>query len=97
MTRPNRPKTSLGLIFALTFALFIFPSAQADWLDYKPLERPESPRGVVWNPVISFILPGFGQFQEGQTAAGLTYTALGLTGVGLALNATELWIFSKKN
>ncbi len=40
----------------------------------------------IWVPVVSFVLPGFGQYFEGQTEAGLAYSGVAVAGYAYAIN-----------
>src|SRR4051812_5564565 len=46
----------------------------------RPLKKHSS---TYFRPLASFVLPGFGQFTDGQTEAGLVYSIAGGAGAGI--------------
>ncbi len=50
-------------------------------------KEPERPRNYILPPLISFVLPGFDQWAEGQQEAGFTYSSLGVTGLVVGSSA----------
>lgn len=44
-------------------------------------QEPDRPRSIFWMPLVSFLLPGFDQWWEGQTTSAALYTGVALGGV----------------
>lgn len=56
----------------------------SSWLfSTDPASDPERPRSIVWIPLISFFLPGFDQWWEGQYPSAVFYTGIGILGISL--------------
>ncbi len=51
---------------------------------FRPSEMPAKPRFVFGRPIVSFLLPGFDQWMDGQYAYAATYSTLGIGGFALA-------------
>jgi membrane protease YdiL (CAAX protease family) len=51
---------------------------------FTPPSDPDEPRSDIWVPAVSFILPGFGQFLNGEYTSGSVYAGLALGGYAYA-------------
>ncbi len=63
-----------------------FPEREksSSWLfSTDPSSDPERPRSLVWIPLVSFFLPGFDQWWEGQYPSAVFYTGIGILGISL--------------
>lgn len=76
--------------FILAFLIFSQTCvASAEYLSVEPRVAPTRARNPVGPAVLSFFLPGFDQYWEEQWDAGITYSLIGATGLGLGLSAAR--------
>ncbi len=76
----------MRILICLALALSLTP-AQGEFLSVDPLYEPTEPRSVIWKPLVSFVLPGFGQYLERQWVSGATYSTVAVGGLSLAAAA----------
>jgi hypothetical protein len=76
----------MRILLALLVAVAT-PVHAEEFLSIKPVVEPNRPRNAVWKPLISFALPGFGQYWEQQWVSGGVYTGIGVGGLALASSA----------
>ena len=69
------------LILTLMFTL----SVRADESFYTYPQNPKKPRNIMGRAILSFVVPGFDQWSEGQVGAGMAYTGLSVLGIGTAI------------
>jgi membrane protease YdiL (CAAX protease family) len=63
-----------------------FKSDQPDefrFFSTAPLKRKSKKRSLIWMPLLSFFLPGFDQYLEGQIAYGFFYTGVAILGISM--------------
>jgi hypothetical protein len=72
-----------GIILAALIGSSLTASAQP-FFNNELKNRPEENRTCVWMPLGSFILPGLGQWSEGQIPSAAFYSGLGVTSVMVA-------------
>jgi len=54
---------------------------------FRPPNNPNHPRNAFLPPLVSFVLPGFDQWWEGQYAYAIPYSALGIAGIAVSRSA----------
>ncbi len=59
------------------------------WSPYEPIDDPDTPRSDVFLPIVSFILPGFGQWWHGQPTYGAVYSGAGIMGFRYATETSS--------
>ncbi|MGE4133956.1 MAG: lysostaphin resistance A-like protein [Bdellovibrionales bacterium] len=90
MSRKAWPKVFASLqAICLGVAVSLASPALAEWLESRPVKDPDRPRNEIWMPLAGFVLPGFPQYFERQWTSAATYTAVGVTGLGLGIAATN--------
>lgn len=60
------------------------PAASASKSVFAVGSEPDRPRSVFWMPLVSFLLPGFDQWWEGQSTSAALYTGAALGGLTYA-------------
>lgn len=73
----------------LALLIVVSQPALAGYMDLEPKRNPNEPRNAVWRPLASLVLPGFGQYFDGQIAEGLSYSAVAGGGYLIAAAAAE--------
>jgi membrane protease YdiL (CAAX protease family) len=56
---------------------------------FSVLDDPDRPRSDIWSPALSFILPGFDQWWEGQYGYAATYTGVAIGGYAYASHVAQ--------
>jgi len=65
-----------------------YNSEDKDSIWSNTMKRLGKRRGsVVWYPLLSYVVPGIGQFMNGQSGAGFVYSGIGAVGLGTAISA----------
>ncbi len=84
----------LNILIILLFSLTTFAQEEEkkSSLFSHEMKRPNKERGsAVWFPLLSYVVPGIGQFMNGQTGAGFVYSSIGFVGLGSATSAVIEW------
>ncbi len=64
------------------------PDPDEKWIFSNAMKRPNKRRSsVVWYPLLSYAVPGIGQFMNGQSGAGFVYSGVAVAGLGSAASA----------
>lgn len=74
--------------------LSLAPSAEADlnssqsepFFSYRITQDVDQERNEVWPALVSFVLPGFGQWYEGQYRSAVVYSVYGAAGLGVSMS-----------
>lgn len=66
---------------------FPYEAPDKDSIWSNAMKKPGKVRGsVLWYPLLSYAVPGIGQFMNGQSGAGYVYSGVGVLGLGTALS-----------
>ena len=81
----------LLVVIALTYGLlnnFVDLRAQeSSFFDLK--DNQDRPRNLIIPPLLSYVLPGFDQWWEGQIGPAVSYSGLAMVGLGISLDGSE--------
>ena len=77
-------RSSLVLLFTVVFCF----QGRADFFAPELRDESKRARGILLSPLASFLLPGFGQWVDGQVGPAAVYTGTALLGIGVASSAS---------